>query len=181
MSKVARNADLRMFEGAIHPGDVCFAPTGVERRCESFEKEVRMKKRDDIKTHTHIDENGHEYTHTHEDHDHVHAHDNNTHEGHDHSHSHHSHSHTHDPKEMKKIINRISKSIGHMESIKRMLENGEDCADVLVQIAAVKSEINNAGKALLKEHLDHCIVEAVAQNDTESVDKMNKAIDYFMK
>ncbi|WP_155243700.1 metal-sensing transcriptional repressor [Butyrivibrio fibrisolvens] len=140
-----------------------------------------MKKRDDIKTHTHIDENGHEYTHTHEDYDHVHAHDNNAHEGHDHAHTHHSHSHTHDPKEMKKIINRISKSIGHMESIKRMLENGEDCADVLVQIAAVKSEINNAGKALLKEHLDHCIVEAVAQNDTESVDKMNKAIDYFMK
>ena len=140
-----------------------------------------MKKRDDIKTHTHIDENGHEYTHTHEDYDHVHAHDNDAHEGHDHAHTHHSHSHTHDPKEMKKIINRISKSIGHMESIKRMLENGEDCADVLVQIAAVKSEINNAGKALLKEHLDHCIVEAVAQNDTESVDKMNKAIDYFMK
>jgi DNA-binding FrmR family transcriptional regulator len=140
-----------------------------------------MKKREDIKTHTHIDENGHEYTHTHEDHDHVHAHDNDAHEGHDHAHTHHSHSHTHDPKEMKKIINRISKSIGHMESIKRMLENGEDCADVLVQIAAVKSEINNAGKALLKEHLDHCIVEAVAQNDTESVDKMNKAIDYFMK
>ena len=27
-----------MFEGARHPGDVCFAPTGVERRCESFEE-----------------------------------------------------------------------------------------------------------------------------------------------
>ncbi len=38
MSKVARGADLRMFEGARHPGDVCFAPTGVERRCESFEE-----------------------------------------------------------------------------------------------------------------------------------------------
>ena len=25
-----------MFEGARHPGDVCFAPTGVERRCGSF-------------------------------------------------------------------------------------------------------------------------------------------------
>ena len=36
MSKVARSADLRMFEGARHPGDVCFAPTGVERRCGSF-------------------------------------------------------------------------------------------------------------------------------------------------
>jgi len=128
-----------------------------------------MGKNNDSNYHTHIDENGNEYTHSHDD------------NGHEHSGHHHSHSHTHDPKEMKKIINRISKSIGHMEAVKRMLENGEDCADVLIQIAAVKSEINNAGKALLKEHLDHCIVEAVAENDIDSVEKMNKAIDYFMK
>lgn len=128
-----------------------------------------MGKSTDKNFHTHIDENGNEYIHSHDD------------NGHEHSGHHHSHSHTHDPKEMKKIINRISKSIGHMEAVKRMLENGEDCADVLIQIAAVKSEINNAGKALLKEHLDHCIVEAVAENDIDSVEKMNKAIDYFMK
>ena len=132
-----------------------------------------MKKFEEKGFHTHIDENGNEYTHSHEVHDHDH-------EGHSHTHGH-PHSHTHDPKEMKKIINRISKSIGHMEAVKRMLEDGEDCADVLVQIAAVKSEINNAGKALLKEHLDHCIVEAVAENDIDSIEKMNKAIDYFMK
>lgn len=146
-----------------------------------------MAGKDINKVHTHIDENGNEYTHSHEDHTHEHSHDHEGHGNHEHSHDHeghdhhHSHSHTHDPKEMKKIINRISKSIGHMEAVKRMLENGEDCADVLIQIAAVKSEIGNAGKALLKEHLDHCIVEAVAENDTESIDKMNKAIDYFMK
>lgn len=141
-----------------------------------------MKKFEEKGFHTHIDENGNEYTHSHEVHDHDHkghSHDHD-HEGHSHTHGH-PHSHTHDPKEMKKIINRISKSIGHMEAVKRMLEDGEDCADVLVQIAAVKSEINNAGKALLKEHLDHCIVEAVAQNDIDSIEKMNKAIDYFMK
>ena len=141
-----------------------------------------MKNIEEKGFHTHIDENGNEYTHSHEVHDHDHkghSHDHD-HEGHSHTHGH-PHSHTHDPKEMKKIINRISKSIGHMEAVKRMLEDGEDCADVLIQIAAVKSEINNAGKALLKEHLDHCIVEAVAENDIESVEKMNKAIDYFMK
>lgn len=141
-----------------------------------------MKKFEEKGFHTHIDENGNEYTHSHEVHDHDHkghSHDHD-HEGHSHTHGH-PHSHTHDPKEMKKIINRISKSIGHMEAVKRMLEDGEDCADVLVQIAAVKSEINNAGKALLKEHLDHCIVEAVAENDIDSIEKMNKAIDYFMK
>jgi DNA-binding FrmR family transcriptional regulator len=83
--------------------------------------------------------------------------------------------------EMKKIINRVARCIGHMESVKRMLENGEDCSDVLIQMAAVRSELNGAGKALLKEHLEHCIVEAVAEKDEDSVIRMNKAIDMFMK
>ena len=62
-----------------------------------------------------------------------------------------------------------------------MVENGTDCADVLIQLAAVKGELNSIGKSLLKEHISHCIVEAVAEGDNESVDKMNRAIDLFMK
>jgi DNA-binding FrmR family transcriptional regulator len=99
---------------------------------------------------------------------------------HDHN-GHHTHSHTHDPAEIKKIVNSLSRTIGHLESTKKMLMDGQDCADVLIQLAAIKGEVNNAGKALLKEHLEHCIVEAVAEDDKEAVDKMNKAIDMFMK
>lgn len=98
------------------------------------------------------------------------------------SHTHvHSPSHTHSPAEMRKIVNRLSRSIGHLEAVKRMIENGQDCSDVLIQLAAVKAEINNAGKALLKEHLEHCIVEAVEEQDKESIEKVNKAIDQFIR
>jgi len=129
------------------------------------------------------------HNHTHDEHNHLHDEHMHTHDGvhyhsheSEHSHSHHTeHGHTHDPKEMKKIINRISRAIGHLNSVKGMMEDGKDCADVLIQLAAVRSEINNAGKALLKEHLDHCIVEAVAENDQEAILHMNKAIDQFMK
>lgn len=93
----------------------------------------------------------------------------------------HNHSHTHDPQEMKAIVNRLSRSIGHLESVKKMIEDGRDCSDVLIQLSAVRSEINNAGKLLLKEHMEHCIVEAVEENDREAIDKMNRAIDMFMK
>lgn len=93
----------------------------------------------------------------------------------------HSHSHTHSPAEMRKIVNRLSRSIGHLEAVKRMIENGQDCSDVLIQLAAVKAEINNAGKALLKEHLEHCIVEAVEEQDKESIEKVNTAIDQFIR
>ena len=71
--------------------------------------------------------------------------------------------------------------IGHLDKVRRMVEDGEDCADVLIQLSAVKSEINNTGKLILKQHMEHCIVEAVRENDQTSIDKMNEAIDRFMK
>ncbi len=110
------------------------------------------------------------------DHEHTHEHDH----GHTHGHGH-NHSHTHNPEDIKKIVNRLSKSIGHLEKVRKMLIDGQDCSDVLIQLAAVKSEVNGAGKALLKEHISQCIVEAIQENDQEAIDHMNKAIDSFMK
>ena len=91
------------------------------------------------------------------------------------------HTHTHDPKEMKAIINRLAKAIGHLEAVKGMVENGRDCSEVLVQLAAVKSAINNTGKLILKEHISHCIVHAVEHGDRQAVEDLNRAIDQFMK
>ena len=121
----------------------------------------------------------HSHEHEHE-HPHDHPHDHAGEHTHDHDHAH-NHSHTHDPKEIRRIVNRLSRSIGHLESVKRMVEDGKDCADVLVQLAAVRAELNSTGKQLLKEHMEHCIVEAVEQQDTEALEKLNQAIDQFMK
>jgi DNA-binding FrmR family transcriptional regulator len=68
-----------------------------------------------------------------------------------------------------------------MEAVKRMIEDGEDCSDVLIQLAAVKSAINNTGKLILKEHINHCIVDAVVHNDKAALEDLNNAIDKFMK
>lgn len=113
----------------------------------------------------------HYHTHDHED-AHVHSGE---------GEHHHNHSHTHDPQQVRAIVNRLKRSIGHLDKVRRMVEDGEDCADVLIQLSAVKSEINNTGKLILKQHMEHCIVEAVRENDQSSIDKMNEAIDRFMK
>ena len=119
--------------------------------------------------------------HTHDGiHYHTHDHD----DAHVHSgegEHHHNHSHTHDPQQVRAIVNRLKRSIGHLDKVRRMVEDGEDCADVLIQLSAVKSEINITGKLILKQHMEHCIVEAVRENDQTSIDKMNEAIDRFMK
>ena len=102
-----------------------------------------------------------------------------THDGHTHTHG--EHTHTHSPEHKKAILNRMSRIIGHMESVKKMVENDRDCTDVLIQIAAVNSALQGVSRAVLKEHMSTCIVEAVQENDMDALDDLNKAIDTFMK
>lgn len=75
----------------------------------------------------------------------------------EHSHGPHGHHHSHE--QTKAVLNRLSRAIGHLESIKRMVEDGRDCSEVLIQLSAVKSAINNTGKIILQDHIEHCIVE----------------------
>ena len=74
----------------------------------------------------------------------------------------------------------MAKAIGHMEAVKRMVERDEDCGAVLIQLAAVRSAINNTGKVVLKNHINHCIMEAVEENDQEAIALLDQAIDKFM-
>ena len=91
----------------------------------------------------------------------------------------HTHPHVHANK--KAVANRLARAIGHLEKVKRMVENDEDCAEVLVQLAAVRAAIENTGKVILQEHLQHCIVEAVEDGDEAAILDLCEAIDKFMK
>ena len=73
----------------------------------------------------------------------------------------HLHTHTHTHQNTKAVLNRLSRAIGHLESIKRMVEDGRDCSEVLIQLSAVKAAINNTGKVILQDHIEHCIVDAI--------------------
>lgn len=88
--------------------------------------------------------------------------------------------HVHTHTQTKSVLNRMSKIIGHMEAIKTMVENGRDCSEVLIQLAAVKSAIGGVSRVILKDHIDHCIVDAARENDTEAIEELKKAIDKFL-
>lgn len=90
---------------------------------------------------------------------------------------HHTHRHT----ETEKVINRLSRAIGHLESIKNMVEEGRDCTEILIQIAAVKSAVNNVGKLILQDHIQHCVVDAIESGDTQALQDLAAAIDQFVK
>ena len=54
-----------------------------------------------------------------------------------------------------------------MEAVKTMIEDGRDCSEVLIQIAAVRSAINNIGKIILEDHINHCLVDAIETGDDQ--------------
>ncbi len=117
-----------------------------------------------------------EHSHGH-DHDYLHAHGIPHEHGHDHSH----HGHTHSPEHIKRVSNRLARAIGHLESVKKMVEDGRDCSEILIQLAAVRNAINNTGKVILKDHMDHCIVDAVEHHDLKAIEDLNNAIEQFIK
>ena len=114
------------------------------------------------------------------DHEHEHMHE------HTHEHTHadgtvHCHSHAHTHQNTKTVRNRLARVIGHLQAVDRMVEEGRDCAEVLIQLAAIRSAINNICKIILKDHMDHCVIDAMRVGDTETLEELNKAIDLLMK
>ena len=109
---------------------------------------------------------------------------------HDHEYLHaHGIAHTHEPgqphshvhENTKAVLNRLARAIGHLESVKKMVEDGRDCSEVLIQIAAVRSAIANPGKIILQDHLKHCIIDAAREGDQQAIDDLCQAIDKYMK
>ncbi len=92
----------------------------------------------------------------------------------------HSHGHTHSHTQTKAVLNRLSRAIGHLESVKRMVEDGRDCTEVLIQLAAVRSALNNTAKVILKDHIEHCIADAAEHGDTDALEQLENAIERFM-
>lgn len=98
----------------------------------------------------------------------------------EHTHTH-THTHNHNHKNTKAVLNRISRASGHLESVKRMVESGRDCSEVLIQLSAVIAALNNTSKVILKDHMEHCIVDAVESGDDTAIKNLSKAIDCFIK
>ena len=90
------------------------------------------------------------------------------------------HHHVHDPAEKKRQLNRLSRIIGHLEFVRKMLENDEDCSAVLMQISAAKSALNGLGKQIISEHITHCITHAMEEGDTKAIEDFQHAIEKFL-
>lgn len=87
----------------------------------------------------------------------------------------HSHSHT----ETKQVLHRLSRASGHLDAVRKMVEEGQNCSDVLIQLSAVISALNRAGKVLLLDHLKHCVTDA--EEGPGAWEEVEDALDKFFR
>ena len=80
-------------------------------------------------------------------------------------------------KQKKAVLNRISRAIGHMEYVKRMVEDDRDPSDVLIQMSAVKSAINSTGIMMIEDQVN----EKLESGDQEEVKALLKAMEKYCR
>lgn len=77
------------------------------------------------------------------------------------------------------VVNRFSRAIGHLRKVKKMVEQGSDCAEVLMQLAAVRSAVNGVGKEILKQYIEESVREEGTRNP-EALKKLSKSFDQIL-
>lgn len=63
---------------------------------------------------------------------------------------------------------RMNRVAGQMEGVKKMVQEKRACADILIQLRAIRSAIQAMEAAILEEHLDHCITHAWQSESKET-------------
>ena len=55
------------------------------------------------------------------------------------------------------LVKRLHRIEGQVRGIERMVDEDRYCIDILTQIAAVKTALEQVGAKLLEDHVTHCV------------------------
>lgn len=80
-----------------------------------------------------------------------------------------------------KVELRLKKISGHVQAVLRMLDEGRDCPEILLQISAVRAALTQVGRLILEDHLDTCIVDAVqAGSGEKALSELKESLARFI-
>jgi DNA-binding FrmR family transcriptional regulator len=65
------------------------------------------------------------------------------------------------------VVKRLRRAEGHLRSTITMIETGRPCVELAQQLHAVEKAIAEAKRALIHDHVDHCLESAVGQAGRE--------------
>ncbi|MGW4885045.1 metal-sensitive transcriptional regulator [Streptomyces murinus] len=73
------------------------------------------------------------------------------------------------------IVRRLRRIEGQVRGLQRMVEEGAYCIDVLTQVAATNAALQSCALALLDEHLNSCVTEAIVEGGGQARTKVSEA------
>lgn len=79
----------------------------------------------------------------------------------------------------KSIDTRLATIEGHIRGVRQMVEDGKDCSDILLQLSAIESSVQKLSKQILKNHIEHCVKESVANGDLSGLDRLNEVLERY--
>ena len=74
-----------------------------------------------------------------------------------------------------RYLARMKRIEGQVRGVHRMIDEDVYCIDILTQISALKSALENVALALLDDHLSHCVVDAARKGGAEAEAKLAEA------
>lgn len=77
------------------------------------------------------------------------------------------------------VLKRLRKIEGQVKGIQKMVENGKECSDLLIQVSAVRAAINKVGGIILENHSKECIVKALNKDNSENA--INELVDTMVR
>lgn len=81
-----------------------------------------------------------------------------------------------------KAISRLNRISGQINGVKKMIESNRDCAEVVIQIAAVRAAVSQLGAMLVQDHMEECVQKAIKKgNSKELVNSLNKVMKQMLK
>ena len=77
------------------------------------------------------------------------------------------------------IVKRLNRAGGHLRSIVDMIESGRPCVDIAQQLQAVENAVASAKRALINDHIDHCLVHAEEGEGPQQAIEQFRAISKY--
>ncbi|HZK86604.1 MAG TPA: metal-sensitive transcriptional regulator [Syntrophomonas sp.] len=82
----------------------------------------------------------------------------------------------------KSILIRLRRIEGQVRGVQRMIEAEDECGEIMNQIAAIKSAVNQVGLLVFENHARECIARSLREEDNEqSFDEIVKMMGRFIK
>ena len=83
------------------------------------------------------------------------------------------------PEYKKEAVLRLKVAAGHLEGVRRMVENDEYCVDLMKQLSAVQGTLQRVQQAFLRNHLSSCVSTAIKNGMGDAIiDELMGALKY---